>query len=1102
VSHMELPPVVADDRDSLRAHTLATVPRLDLLSTALRRQRQHASTEGRRQALVLVGDGGMGKSVLLGQLLDHIEAHRPDQPSEETVLSSGSVVLVSCATIASVEALSGVNAVDELFGRAADSAAKYSNSLFGLLSVLKARYKSVTLLIDTLDLLISESSLPALATFIALALDVGDVVLTCRAHEFDNYLADTRQSAPRLAHRLTKVTIPRLDPHEIVDWAQLYLARSRRKQIREEAGFIRALRGGVEQNGSLRQVCSVPVRLALTCETFAATGHVPEDLTVTGLYDAYWDQRVHRQTGRADTADSNAKEHAALAVASRVVTSTGNIVLQVPKGQLSPDDKHGLRLLASEGVLRDLRTSWEFFHQTFAEYSHGRWLLTQGVDCEEIVRLGSILRSGQTKLWPVANSLMLQVPDYSGYLALRDHLPIVGPEGARVHALAALRRPEPDALNIFLAEVQPRADLMLAVLPALSDAPIPHLDACFDAALRAIQEHPAELSSTATATLAFLLPRIASADLPQRLTAALNVLQEVRANLDLAAWNHLPATLLRSLADLPDGTVVLPVICDGYAQLGTLGRQVAIREHLQWPLSLSQTVAFARCALSAPCPPLNSDETFRVLELSWNCSQVRGDREWGNWRDVLADDLPKGWGNAQVELIVHLANRDESVRTEVVNDLLSGNVRTPVAHVNVLKKLVAVQPQWTAEWLLSHPTPTDPLAIGGIAEGAEGFTKHTSLTTRLALMAWLAPGRGKSPRAVWPAQIILAAESIPAHQQIFDDLIAANEPQQVIDSAVDAWLFQTPRHVVNEMTEQFRMLLQGISAETRRTRARLEGRIADVDEKARDWIKREVLQEPSPRVAGTAIKTIADAADRDATELSHDMVAWLTTLLPTPHTDAAQRIARLLSDQRYVSDETLISATSNIVSTVLNRMRLAIEQCEDSQLARQLLDLLIRTDRIMPLTPEQVRVIYTLTRSRLSETLIDDSKRRAEDQAAGLRDLAHLTGTLMAQRLTAAEVRGLLEELFSSVDPGRFGRKVGKAVSAMLIGLAHRDPQAINWMEDIFGRPAVSVSVRLAVAIALLQLDGNHIGGRASRLKDRPDCPPNVATYIINRLHE
>jgi hypothetical protein len=52
----------------------------------------------------------------------------------------------------------------------------------------------------------------------------------------------------------------------------------------------------------------------------------------------------------------------------------------------------------------------------------------------------------------------------------------------------------------------------------------------------------------------------------------------------------------------------------------------------------------------------------------------------------------------------------------------------------------------------------------------------------------------------------------------------------------------------------------------------------------------------------------------------------------------------------------------------------------------------------------------------------------------------------------------------------------------------------------MFGVVGVALEVQLAIAEALLQLEGDMPGGRAEALKDRPDCPPEVAALIVTRI--
>src|SRR6266704_3474266 len=96
------------------------------------------------------------------------------------------------------------------------------------------------------------------------------------------------------------------------------------------------------------------------------------------------------------------------------------------------------------------------------------------------------------------------------------------------------------------------------------------------------------------------------------------------------------------------------------------------------------------------------------------------------------------------------------------------------------------------------------------------------------------------------------------------------------------------------------------------------------------------------------------------------MAAWLGTLLPTVHTDAARRIAKIFADKEEASDSNLLSVAPLLMPVTLRRMRLAFEVGEDSQLSRELLEVLVRLDMVAPAPPEVVREVYDLIRSRLA----------------------------------------------------------------------------------------------------------------------------------------
>lgn len=308
------PRVVArpSDRTSLRPAVLPPIPRIAAVADGLK-----GSTRG--SVTFLVGDGGLGKSVLIGQLLDRMEAE------QDRTWGPASALLVSCAAVPGGLALAEPTTLD----RAMASAADVEGSLLDRLRRMRDAFGSVGLLLDTLDVVLDDTTLPALANYLGAAADIGDVLVSCRSYEFGAYFADARRSAPALSGRIREVRVPELSGDEIVQWTRSYLGRAGPLDAARQR-FLASMSAGVTRPSTLRTVCSVPVRLALTCEVFAQTGHAPMDLTVTELYRAYWKDRVSRHNGLANAAAAR-KEAAAHEVAGHVVSSSGRIALRVPK---------------------------------------------------------------------------------------------------------------------------------------------------------------------------------------------------------------------------------------------------------------------------------------------------------------------------------------------------------------------------------------------------------------------------------------------------------------------------------------------------------------------------------------------------------------------------------------------------------------------------------------------------------------------------------------------------------------------------------------------------------------------------------------------------
>jgi hypothetical protein len=534
----EIPPIVASDRKDLQAGIPQPVERigvldkhLDAAGSVLR------DSAGTRRLLIVIGEGGIGKSVLLGQYLDLLDR-----------AGNRGVVLVSCAAIEPAATLTTAESLNSALAVATGNPVARDRGLIAFLDQMRSDHRAVSLLIDTLDLRISEGSVVAFTALIAEALEVGDVVVTCRTQEYRSFL---QYGARRLAGRIDPVTVPGLTDDEIVAWAAKYLDQSPGTRPADRVAFLGSLRSGVTRSQSLRTVCSVPVRLALTCQTFADDGHVPPELTVVGLFDRYWATRIAMHGGLAQTAQAYAKADVALKLAAMVVQQDGKVVLRLPVNRLGHAERLGAELLASEGVIRNHGTEVEFFHQTFAEYAHARWLLSEGMDSLAIEALPRCIAMGQNALWDIVSSLLLQARAFEDYQALTGLFPVTSAQGAWARASAALRRPEPSALILLMAEVKDHVEFIPAVLGVLADAPFERLPDAYSWALDALRNHPAELAKEAAKTLTSLLPRLEATEVPAALRSALNALFDAEGYVERSQWTTLTERLILTLEGHP-----------------------------------------------------------------------------------------------------------------------------------------------------------------------------------------------------------------------------------------------------------------------------------------------------------------------------------------------------------------------------------------------------------------------------------------------------------------------------------------------------------------------------------------------------------------------
>lgn len=107
----------------------------------------------------------------------------------------------------------------------------------------------------------------------------------------------------------------------------------------------------------------------------------------------------------------------------------------------------------------------------------------------------------------------------------------------------------------------------------------------------------------------------------------------------------------------------------------------------------------------------------------------------------------------------------------------------------------------------------------------------------------------------------------------------------------------------------------------------------------------------------------------------------------------------------------------------------------------------------------------------------------------------------MTSSLSDAEVRRRVGTVLLGLADGQVLSNARSSLIVLLKGLGHIDlPNACAWMRDIFADPGVAPGVQLAIAEAMLDLDGPEQGGRAAALEHESNCPPAVATYLQKNI--
>jgi hypothetical protein len=851
--------------------------------------------------------------------------------------------------------------------------------------------------------------------------------------------------------------------------------------------------------------------LALTASIFAPLGSVPEDLTVSALYKRYWDDRIANERGLRYTEGARAQETLCLALAGELLRGSYDRfqlkIRQRTSDALSQDG--AVDRLRSEGVLIKSGIADEtFFHQTFAEYAGARHLLSLASPREMNEMLQQVGAGERNSLWPVITQLLILVgqDDDATFWQLIDNLSLRDSEAARAILLGAVARPTSTILNDLarriLVHEQQYIDTLLDIL---GDAPIHQLSAALELVTQVLQAGPIRYIHHAGNIAGRIVARISAQYQAAALKQILDAIGQRSDELMQSQLGELYVGVLKLLA-APSGGVTSEgreVLRQSYLHFSNAARAAVLRIHLDIisPLGAEELIAAGSTFLRYPAPRLEIDNETEFLLQCFESTSVAEFFGWQGWSQLLYADLPSGWEGSQVRATARLADDDE-VLVSLVSDLLDPSDHDRQRVVNTLKEFGSSHPEVLSGHLIARRLPTSKIAVdaaSGVIWGLWDFVERPILSQ---LSDWLRPAAYIAPRQIWPVLAKLAVDNVPALSQIFEDLITSNETD-ALDAVIDVILGVASGSVTAALEGTIRPLITGGRSAARR--GRLDAILALYDVGRRYLVERDMERTSPAAQARYAILTVERRLN-SGMQPQPDLASWLASLLKAPHTDAVRRVAVLLS-QRDLLAARATWPYQEVLTYSLERLETALANGEDAQLMKALVKLFLDSADAGELDEDlALRAIELLMQFVQAN---DPSLSRPGDvarpksfspalRAAVYRSLTDLLAVASRRSLSRTNAQELTLALLQSVDAGDIGGRAWQDLRELLSAVGERDPSLIDNLERTWPRDWRWNQV--AVAEAVLRLDGRSSGGRAHRLVQRADCIDSVRRHVIRLL--